>query len=102
LKNSSSARTSQTPKEKVGENLYNRGVLNSVVIAEAIRNAQKITGKKDITGEEMRRGLESLQITAARWKEIGLEGFASPISVSCTTTTVIIPLTCNSGTARSG
>ena len=63
---------------------YNRGVVNSVVIAEAIRNAQKITGKKDITGEEMRRGLESLQITAARWKEIGLEGFATPMSVSCT------------------
>jgi len=74
---------SQTPKEKVGENFYNRGVMNSVVIAEAIRNAQRITGKKDITGEEMRRGLESLQITAARWKEIGLDGFAPPISVSC-------------------
>jgi branched-chain amino acid transport system substrate-binding protein len=74
---------SQTPENQVGENFYNRGVMNSVVIAEAIRNAQKITGKKDITGEEMRRGLESLQITAARWKEIGLDGFATPISVSC-------------------
>ena len=51
---------SQTdPKDKVGENFYNRGVMNSVVIAEAIRNAQKLTGKKDITGEEMRRGLET-------------------------------------------
>jgi branched-chain amino acid transport system substrate-binding protein len=74
---------SQTPKDKVGENFYNRGVMNSVVIAEAIRNAQKITGKKDITGEEMRRGLESLKITAARWKELGLDGFATPIAVSC-------------------
>ncbi len=34
------------PKDKVGETLYNRGVLNSIIIAEAIRNAQKITGKK--------------------------------------------------------
>ena len=74
---------SQTPKDKVGENFYNRGVMNSVVIAEAIRNAQKITGKKDITGDEMRRGLESLKITAARWKEIGLPDFAAPIDVSC-------------------
>ena len=48
-------------KDKVGENFYNRGVMNAVVIAEAIRNAQKLTGKKDITGEEMRRGLETLQ-----------------------------------------
>ena len=69
---------SQTPKDKVGENFYNRGVMNAAVIAEAIRNAQKVTGKKDITGDEMRRGLETLNITAARWKEIGLPGFAAP------------------------
>jgi branched-chain amino acid transport system substrate-binding protein len=75
---------SQTPKEKVGENLYNRGVLNSVIVAEAIRNAQTITGKKVITGEEMRRGLESLKVTAARWKEIGLGEFAGPFEVNCT------------------
>ena len=67
---------SQTAKDKVGENFYNRGVLNSVIIAEAIRNAQKITGKKVITGEDMRRGLETLNITEARLKEIGAEGFA--------------------------
>ncbi len=75
---------SQTKPEAVGENFYNRGIMNAVVIAEAIRNAQKLTGKKDITGDEMRRGLESLQITAARWKEMGLENFAAPISVNCT------------------
>ncbi len=75
----------QTQPDKVGENLYNRGVYNSVLIAEAIRNAQKITGKKVITGEDMRRGLESLTITQERWKEIGLEGFGAPITaVSCT------------------
>jgi branched-chain amino acid transport system substrate-binding protein len=74
---------SQTPKNKVGENFYNRGVMNAAVIAEAIRHAQKITGKKDITGDEMRRGLETLNITAQRWKEIGLPGFAAPIQVTC-------------------
>src|ERR1700675_4561812 len=46
-------------RDKVGENFYNRGVLNSVLIAEAIRNAQRITGKKQVTGEDVRRGLES-------------------------------------------
>jgi branched-chain amino acid transport system substrate-binding protein len=74
---------SKTPKSQVGENFYNRGVMNAVVIAEAIRNAQKITGKKDITGPEMRRGLETLQITPERWKEIGLPGFGAPIHVTC-------------------
>jgi branched-chain amino acid transport system substrate-binding protein len=76
-------KNSQTPPDKVGENLYNRGVVNAAVIAEGIRNAQKITGKKDITGDEMRRGMETLQISAARWKEMGLEGFATAVSVTC-------------------
>jgi branched-chain amino acid transport system substrate-binding protein len=70
-------------KDKVGENLYNRGVLNSVIVAEAIRNAQQITGKKVVTGEDVRRGLESLNITEARLKELGMEGFAAPFRVSC-------------------
>jgi branched-chain amino acid transport system substrate-binding protein len=74
---------SLVPKEKVGETLYNRGVLNSIIIAEGIRNAQKVSGKKVINGEDMRRGLETLVITAARLKELGAEGFAAPMAVSC-------------------
>ena len=70
-------------KSKVGENLYNRGVINSVLMAEAIRTAQQITGKKAITGAEMRVGLENLDLTAERLKEIGLEGFTNPIRVTC-------------------
>jgi branched-chain amino acid transport system substrate-binding protein len=75
---------SQVDKAKVGETLYNRGVLNSVIMAEAIRNAQQVTGKKQVTGEDVRRGFESLKITEARFKEIGLEGFAAPLTgVTC-------------------
>jgi branched-chain amino acid transport system substrate-binding protein len=75
---------SKAPKEKVGEVLYNRGIYNSMLIAEGIRNAQKLTGKKAVTGEDVRRGLESINIDAARLKELGLEGFAGPIALSCT------------------
>ena len=75
---------SQTPKDQVGENLYNRAVMNAVLIAEGIRNAQKLTGKKLIDGADMRRGLELLKISEARWKELGLPGFAEPIHLSCT------------------
>src|SRR5262249_33563792 len=67
----------------MGEAFYNRGIMNAAVIAEAVRNAQKITGKKTITGEEMRRGLETLEITDARWKEIGLGGLAAAMKVTC-------------------
>ena len=48
--------------------------MNAVLIAEAIRAAQQLTGKKQVTGEDVRRGLETLNITEARWKELGLEG----------------------------
>ena len=74
---------SQTPKKKVGESHYNKGVYNSVMIAESIRNAQKLTGKKIVTGEDVRRGLETMNITPARWKELGLPEFGSPLAVSC-------------------
>jgi branched-chain amino acid transport system substrate-binding protein len=74
---------SQTPKDMVGENFYNRGVMNAVVIAEGIRNAQRLSGKKMITGADMRRGLETLKISEQRWKQIGLTGFGPPIDVTC-------------------
>jgi len=72
-----------TEDGKIGEALYNRGVYNSVLMAEAIRTAQEMTGKKVIDASDMRMGLENLEITEERWKEIGLEGFAPPIKLSC-------------------
>ena len=70
-------------KAKVGEAQYNRAVYQGVLVTEAIRNAQKITGKKVVNGEDMRRGLETLEITDARWKELGLEGFAPATKITC-------------------
>ncbi len=70
-------------KDRVGENFYNRGVLNSMLLAEAIRNAQTLTGKKVVTGDDVRRGLESLNVTDARLKELGMAGFSAPIHISC-------------------
>ncbi|MEM8689952.1 MAG: ABC transporter permease, partial [Pseudomonadota bacterium] len=83
LKHVVKAGKSQAKEEDVGANFYNRGVMNAVLIAEAIRTAQEVTGKKQINGEDMRKGLENLKITAERLKEIGLEGFTNPITVTC-------------------
>jgi len=74
---------SQAPKESVGGVLYDRGVYNSILIAEGIHNAQKLTGKKLVTGEDVRRGLETINLTAARLKELGFAGFANPLTLSC-------------------
>ncbi|MER2606148.1 MAG: ABC transporter substrate-binding protein [Siculibacillus sp.] len=68
---------------RFAENNYNKGVYNSMLIAEAIRAAQKATGKKVVNATEVRAGLESLNIDTARIKEIGLEGFMSPVKITC-------------------
>ena len=74
---------SLSPKDKIGTVLYNRGVYNSMLIAEGIRNAQKITGKKEVTGEDVRRGLETMNIDDARLAELGMKGFTGPFKLTC-------------------
>lgn len=74
---------SQTPDSMVGETLYNRGVFNAIVVAEAIRTAQGKFGNKAINGEEMRWGLENIVLDKARLDELGLAGFTNPINVTC-------------------
>ncbi|MEM1316670.1 MAG: ABC transporter substrate-binding protein [Pseudomonadota bacterium] len=74
---------SQADADKVGDVLYNRGMYNAVIIAEAIRKAQEIHGATTLTGEQMRDGLEQIDISDARLKELGLEGFTSPLKGSC-------------------
>lgn len=77
------AGNSQADKSTVGNVLYNRGLFNAVIVSEAIRAAQAATGKKSITGADMRLGLETFDLSEARLKEIGLEGFTAPIKASC-------------------
>ena len=68
---------------KVGEVLYNRGMYAAITVAEGIRNAQKIHGTAEITPAMMRDGLETLEISEARWAELGLPGYAPAVNVSC-------------------
>ncbi len=75
---------SQVEKDKFAENLYNRGVFNSVLIAQAIRNAQKLSGKKVVDGADVRRGLETLNISLDDWTKLGFPNFGTPIHVTCT------------------
>jgi branched-chain amino acid transport system substrate-binding protein len=50
---------------------------------EAIRTAQEKYGKKPLTGEQVRWGLENLNLTADRIKQLGFDGVLQPIKVSC-------------------
>ncbi|KMO34884.1 branched-chain amino acid ABC transporter substrate-binding protein, partial [Methylobacterium variabile] len=74
---------SRTPKDEGAGPLYNRGVYAAVILAEGIRNAQALAGRRRIDGSEMRRGLEAINLDPVRWKELGLVGFARRLRLSC-------------------
>ncbi len=70
-------------KSRVGSVYYNRGVVHGIITVEAIRTAQAKFGKKPMSGEEMRWGLEHLNIDAKRLKELGAEGFMPDMKITC-------------------
>ena len=70
-------------RNRVGTIYYNRGIIHGIVNTEAIRTAQAKFGNRPITGEEMRWGLENLNITEERIKELGAEGLMQPLHVTC-------------------
>ncbi|MFD0915342.1 ABC transporter substrate-binding protein [Pseudahrensia aquimaris] len=74
---------SQVDPEKVGDVLYNRGLYNAVIVAEAIATAQKMTGKKVISGADMRMGLENFILDQARLTELGLPNFTGDLKGDC-------------------
>lgn len=69
--------------DETGEVLYIRGLVNGMLGVEAIRKAQTKFGNKPLTGEQVRWGIENLEISAARIKELGFEGVLQPLKVSC-------------------
>ncbi|WP_343080702.1 ABC transporter substrate-binding protein [Ostreiculturibacter nitratireducens] len=66
-----------------GTVLYSRGMYAAMVLTEAARKAQEISGNSAITAAEMREGLEALELTEERLTELGLPGFAQPIKSTC-------------------
>jgi branched-chain amino acid transport system substrate-binding protein len=70
-------------REDVGEVLYNRGLINAVIVVEAIRTAQEIHGQQPLSGEQVRDGLENLNITEERLAELGMTDFTPPLKVTC-------------------
>jgi branched-chain amino acid transport system substrate-binding protein len=68
---------------RVGSVYWNRGVYAGVINEGAILMAHKKFGVKVLNGEEIRWGMENLNITEERIKELGLEGFMGPVKTSC-------------------
>ena len=68
---------------RIGSIYHTRGVVAGIITAEAIRTAQAKYGKKPITGEQMRWGIEHLNINDARLKQLGGVGLMQALKVSC-------------------
>ncbi|MGE5511697.1 MAG: ABC transporter substrate-binding protein [Bacteroidota bacterium] len=70
-------------KDRVGEVLYNRGVVAAMWTSEAIRHAMQKKGSVEVKAPDVRDAFESLEVSEARLKELGLEGFTIPVKVTC-------------------
>ncbi|MEO0772116.1 MAG: ABC transporter substrate-binding protein [Pseudomonadota bacterium] len=69
--------------DQIGTVLYNRGMYAAMLAAEAIKTAQGIHGVSDITSQQMRDGMEALEITEAKMAGLGLPNFGPEFTVSC-------------------
>ena len=69
------AQNKQPPKEMDDTVIYNRGIFLAAVHVEAIRNALKANGGKKPTGEEVKKGFESIN-------DFTLGGLVPPLNVT--------------------
>ncbi len=71
------------PRDEVGTVLYNRGMISAMLAVEGVRRAQERYGKKPLTGEQVRWGLENLALDQKKLDAMGFAGMMRPISTSC-------------------
>ena len=71
-------------KTRVGSIYHTRGVTYGIMIVEALRKAQDKFGKgKVMTPDQVRWGLEHIDLSEARLKELGASGLFPPVKTSC-------------------
>ncbi|MFM9879143.1 MAG: ABC transporter substrate-binding protein [Burkholderiaceae bacterium] len=72
------------PRDEVGQVLYMRGLMSSMLAVEGVRRAQERFGKgKVMTGEQARWGYENLSLDQKKLDALGFASVMRPISTSC-------------------
>jgi branched-chain amino acid transport system substrate-binding protein len=72
------------PVEELNTSLYNRGLVSAALAVEAVRSAQQRFGKgKVMDGEQIRWGLENLNMDQKRLSALKLDTIMKPLSTSC-------------------
>lgn len=69
--------------EEMSGVFYSRGIVISMILAEGIAAAQAEFGTGEINAEQLRWGLENLNVTEERLAELGMAGMVPPFSTSC-------------------
>ncbi|WP_029350815.1 ABC transporter substrate-binding protein [Bosea sp. 117] len=69
-------------QKRIGSVYHNLGVVNGILNVEAIRIAQEKFGKRTLTGDEVRWGLEHLKLDPARVEALGAKGLFHSINVT--------------------
>jgi branched-chain amino acid transport system substrate-binding protein len=71
-------------KDRIGSVYHTRGIVHGIITVEAIRTAQAKFGKgKVMTAEQVRWGVEHLNLDDARLKAINAAGLMPPLRMSC-------------------
>jgi branched-chain amino acid transport system substrate-binding protein len=71
-------------KSRFGSIYHTRGVVHGIITVEAIRKAQEKYGKgKPLTGEQIRWGLENINLDEVRLKALGATGLMPPTKITC-------------------
>ena len=70
-------------RDRIGEVLYNRGMVAAMWTSEAIRKAMEIHGTNEVRGTHVRDGFEALDVDESRLAELGLAGFTIPVKITC-------------------
>ncbi|OIQ71565.1 hypothetical protein GALL_468150 [mine drainage metagenome] len=71
------------PRDLVGQVLYNRGLYSAMLGVEGVRRAQEQYGKKPMTGEQVRWGLENINFNDAALKRLGVDGQLRTLRTTC-------------------
>lgn len=74
---------SLAPADEFDYVFYQRGVVISMLAAEAAKAAQAHFDTKVINAEQLRWGLANLKLDAAALEELGFTGMVGPFSTSC-------------------
>ncbi len=70
-------------KNHWGEVLYNRGLINALYNTESVRTAMGRFGDKSMTGEQVRWGIENLNLTQGKLAKLGFNNFMQSHRITC-------------------